>query len=49
MLRTRSRTLVISPSPSYPPTPPSQAFMLRVCPASCGICQVLESPDKDEL
>ena len=27
----------------------NKAFMYRVCPASCGICQLLESPDKDEL
>ena len=29
-------------SPTYPP----QAFMLRICPASCGICTEM---DKDEL
>jgi len=27
----------------------NKAFMYRVCPASCGICQVLENPDKEEL
>ena len=28
--------------PTYPP----QAFMLRICPSSCGICTEM---DKDEL
>jgi hypothetical protein len=27
----------------------NKPFMFRVCPASCGICQILEASDKDEL
>ena len=27
----------------------NKAFMFRVCPAACGICQYLEEPAKDEL
>ena len=27
----------------------NKPFMYRVCPASCGVCQLLESPDKEEL
>lgn len=25
------------------------AFMLRVCPAACGICTEFDTPPKDEL
>ena len=27
----------------------NKAFMYRVCPSTCGVCQMLETPDKDEL
>jgi hypothetical protein len=27
----------------------NKGFMYRVCPASCGVCRLLESPDKEEL
>eukprot|EP00965_Chrysotila_dentata_P171127 5647362-Pleurochrysis_carterae.AAC.7 len=27
----------------------NKAFMFRVCPAACGICQLLETPEKEEL